>query len=74
MPGDGPPGGADRGGSRDRLVVRGEGIQHLVMDAAVDQGKGEPVGGEPVGIGAGDPLDQPVAAEPGQIVAAWVMA
>ena len=26
MSGDGPPGGADRGGSRDGLVVRGEGI------------------------------------------------
>ncbi len=62
MPGDLPPGGADRGGGGDRLVVRGEGIQDLVVDAAVDQGEGEPVGGQPVGIGPGDPFDEPVAA------------
>src|SRR5208282_1073832 len=44
MSGDGPPGGADIGGGRDRLVVGGEGIQDLVVDPAVDQGEGEPVG------------------------------
>jgi hypothetical protein len=66
-------GGADRGGGGDRLVVRGEGIQHLVMHAAIDQGEGEPVAGQPVGVRAGDPLDQPVAAQPGQVVRAWLM-
>ena len=74
MSGDGPPGGADGAGSGDRLVMRGEGVQHLVVDAAVDQGEGEPVGGQPVGIGPGDPFDQAVAAQPGQVIRGWFMA
>ncbi len=45
-------------GAGDRLVVRGQGVEHLVVDAAVDQGEGEPVGREPVGVAAGDPFDQ----------------
>ena len=44
MSGDRPPGGADGGGGGDRLVVRGEGIEHLVVDAAVDQGEVSPSG------------------------------
>src|SRR5207302_9828695 len=39
------------------------------MHAAVDQGEGQAVGGEPAGTGAGDPLGQPVAAQPGQVIA-----
>jgi hypothetical protein len=37
MPGDGTPGGPDRGGRCDRLVVRGQGVEDLIVDAAVDR-------------------------------------
>ena len=65
MSGDRPPGGANRGWGGDRLVVRGERVENLVVDPAVDRGEGQAVGGEPAGVGADDAFDQPVAAQPG---------
>lgn len=55
-------------GGGDRLVAGGEREQDLVVDPAVDEGEGHPVAGQPVGIRVRDVLDQPVAAQPGQVL------
>src|SRR5512135_962424 len=46
-----------------------EGSQHPVVDLAVEHGNALPVLGELVGVAAGQPLDEPVDAEPGEVVA-----
>jgi hypothetical protein len=39
------------------------------VDLGVEQGEADPVGGEHVGVGARQALDEPLAAQPGQVIA-----
>src|SRR5512144_3053929 len=46
-----------------------EGSQHPVVNLAVEHGHALPVLGQQVGVAAGQPLDEPVDAQPGAAVA-----